>query len=396
MLPAIVCALAACAPTALSAPGWQPENRLGGHLLLDDGRGAWPVEQWEAHIAAAADALGPGGIAVQLVQIDDLDTDKWQRFMDLCAEYDLTPVLRLATDFDDEAGWWIAPPRGPGSSYRRTARQYADFVAGLEWPGETHPVIVGNEPNRGDEWGGIPDPAAYTRFLIDTAEALHRADPAAVVINGPLDLYAPHTNGQPFLDGVAYMDAESFLAGMLTAGPDVFEHVDVWGSHAYPLNFAAPPWEQSSGFDRLNGAPVPASGQPPPGIRNRGINAYQWELWWLDQQGIAPKPVLISETGWRHAESLDPDSTDSCCDLPDAARAAVYLDLALGGNGGRYPDLPAGGWTPWLADERVVGVVLFALDGNPAEWGHTNLFRVDAQGAIQGTYPALEILRNQR
>ncbi len=102
---------------------------------------------------------------------------------------------------------------------------------------------------------------------------------------------------------------------------------------------------------------------------------------------------MITETGWRHAEASDPNATDSApLPLPDAATVAAYLDLALRGNGGRYPLYPEDGWTPWLTDPRVVAVTPFALDGNPAEWGHTNWLVLDHDGTILGTYAPFEIL----
>ncbi|MCA9958616.1 MAG: hypothetical protein KC443_06265, partial [Anaerolineales bacterium] len=153
-------------------------NKMGIHLLLDDGRNHWPPAIWPEHLAYARELVGDWGYVTQLVRLDDLDSDKWQLFMDLCADLHLTPILRLATTYDQTAGWWLAPPPDDNnSSYTHVARQYAQFVAALRWPTTAHYVIVGNEPNHGDEWGERPFPAQYARFLLDTSVALKTADP---------------------------------------------------------------------------------------------------------------------------------------------------------------------------------------------------------------------------
>ena len=106
---------------------------------------------------------------------------------------------------------------------------------------------------------------------------------------------------------------------------------------------------------------------------NRGINGYEWELWKLSRYGITDLKVMITETGWKHSESVDPDSLDGGEDYPDAATVAIYFDLALRGNGGRYRNMRQDGWIPWLSDSRVVAVTPFALDGLPVNSGAVKL-----------------------
>ena len=372
------------------------ENKLGIHLLLDDGRNQWPQALWPLHLRFARQAVGEGGYVTELVRMDDLEISRWQRFMDLCAEEALTPVLRLATVYDEAAGWWEAPPVDPDGTYQTIAARYASFVADLNWLTTAHFIIVGNEPNHGNEWSGHPEPAAYARFLIDVATALHTADPAAQVLNAGLDPYTPHTNGQPFMDGMSYMDEETFLDEMVAAYPHVFMVIDVWSSHSYPLGpLTEPPWLQTYAVDMLNNALNPRHVVPPAGIYNRGVNGYEWELFKLATYGIDSLPVMITETGWRHAETSDPTTTDNGRLLPDALTVARYFDLAFYGNNGRYPDWPETGWTPWVADSRVMAVTPFALNGFPSEWGHTNWLALDAQGRILHTYAPFDLLTTE-
>jgi len=370
-----------------------PSNKLGVHLLLTDGRYDWPMDRWPEHMQYARRAVGEWGFVVQLVRLDDLDPSRWQRFMDLAATLHLIPILRLATFHDEELGGWTAPPQDPDETYRTVAAEYVQFLTALRWPTNAHYVIVGNEPNHGPEWGGRPNPAAYARFLIDVADALHAADSQARVLNAGFDPYSPNTGDAPFIDGNFYLDSETFMDQMIAAQPDVFTRLDAWNSHAYPLGpFTEGPWEQHFQIDRLDGATNPLSIKPPSGVNNRGINGYEWELLKLDSYGVPSVPVLITETGWRHMESINSNGSASSHPLPQANVIAQYLDLALHGNGGRYPNLPETGWIPWLDDPRVVGVVVFALDGHPQYWGHTNLLALDRHGRILDTYAPFDLL----
>lgn len=114
-------------------------------------------------------------------------------------------------------------------------------------------------------------------------------------------------------------------------------------------------------------------------------------MWKLSTYGIRDLPVVITETGWRHREAINP-SLDGGEDYPDAATVAIYLDLALRGNDGFYLDMRRDGWLPWLSDPRVIAVTPFALDGAPGEWGHTNWLQIDADGAVLGTYALFDLL----
>ena len=346
-------------------------------MLLDDGRFHWPTSLWYTHMSYAANIIGQDGHVTQLVQLNDLDPDKWQQFMDLCAEFDLIPIIRLATVYDRQAGWWQAPPVDDNGRYTTIAAQYASFSTSLTWPTDEHLIIVGNEPNHGDEWNGRPDPAAYAQFLIDVSLALKTADPQARILNAPLDQFSPHSGSQPFSNGLWYVDATTFLQEMQAAQPTVFDHIDGWATHPYPLGpFAAPPWQQTQQIDSLNDAPRPSLPAPPPALPNRGLNGYEWELWQLAQWGITDLPVFITETGWRHSEA----------NYPSVDLVNEYLDLALRGNNGRYPHYPQTGWTPWLADPRLIAITPFALNGHPDEWHHSNWLDMHQDGSILGVY----------
>lgn len=374
----------------------RPPSKLGIHLMLDDGRQSWPIEQWSEHMTAAREIVGEWSLVTQVIRSDDLDPARWQTFMDLCAELHLIPILRLATTFDVENARWTAPPIDTNGRYHKIADSYAEFVAALQWPTGTHYMIVGNEPNHGNEWGGTPDPSQYARFLVDVTEAIHAADSQSVVMNGGFDPFASNTGTIPFSDGARFMDSKTFMDGMIAAEPQVFARIDAWATHSYPLGaFVEPPWQQTFQIDYMHDAINPETDNPPTGIVNRGINGYVWELYQLAQYGVDPLPVFITETGWRHTESTDPTALDGNLDYPDAETVSQFIDLALYGNKGRYPDLPEAGWVPWMDDPRIVGITFFTLDGTPYEWGHSNWLQMSENGDILGTYPMIDVLSYQ-
>lgn len=383
--------------TPVADPGWAHLGRKTGvQMMLADGGDLWQGRVWYQHVRAARQLVGEGGYVVEVVPLEDvtdpLGVERWQFFLDLCADQHLIPILRLATTYDHQHNYWIAPPTdSDGKGYRDVAARYAGFVAALRWPTPVHDVVVGNEPNRGDEWANHPDPAAYDRFLLDVGSALH---PVGATVLGPaLDSYAPNSRGQP-LNGIRYVDAETFIEGMGAADPSVFAVIDVWASHAYPLDpFREDPSKQSFQIDDLD--PSAVHRRPPAGLFNRGVNSYDWELWvaapYLGARA-ATLPVLITETGWRHTSDESSPGDAAHADVSEEL-LADYVDLAFNGNHGRYPDLPSTGWTPWNDDPRVLGAVLFALDGDPRSWGHTNYVDIDIWGNLVGVSPAFTKIR---
>lgn len=357
-------------------------GKLGIHLLLDDGRNSWDVALWDEHLTIAGDMLPAGGYVMQLVRMDDLDTDKWQTFLDLAHDQQLTPILRLATTFDITTSTWSPPPADADGRYNSLATTYADFITTLDWHTDAHFIVLLNEPNNGHEWGGQPNPAAYAQFVMDVAPVLKSADENAIILNGALDLIAPDTDDLPFPDTYIYhQSADTFMTAMHDAQPDVFKQFDRWNSHAYPLEFTAPPWQRERGF--MNVTTGETRDTAPATIYNRGVMGYEWELWKLRQLGNDDLPVMITETGWRH-------STDDT--YPSAEQATQYLDLLLLGNQyQRIPNTPTGGWTGLLLDERVIAVIPFALNGAPDTWSHTNWLELSSDGNMISTYPMVDL-----
>ena len=382
-------------------PTDQPTKRLtklGIHLLLDDHEHHWPRALWKSHMQYARDLVGEWGYVVVIIRLDEFDeVPLWQYFLDLCRDLHLTPIVRFTTFRNDASRWWEAPLRdNEGGGYFTVAEQYRDFLGNLRWPTKPRYIIVGNEPNRGDEWGNQPNGEAYAHFLGDVSKRLRASDPNVVILNAALDWYAPNTNGQKFNDGYRYVDADTFLRQMVKWDKDIFKQMQVWNAHAYPLGpFREPPNQQQLKFDLLNGALDPRQTPTPGGLFNRGVNSYAWELFRIGELGGPPLPVLITETGWRHRENTVPQSADAINAAVSAAQVADYFELAFVGNQ-RLPQYPATGWTPWENDARVLAVMPFALDGAPERWGHSNWLMLDGDGNVQGVYPMYQRMMELR
>jgi hypothetical protein len=376
-------------PTAPPEP--PPDNRLGLHMLLSEGRRPWRLVSWRDHVDLAALSIGEGGYVLQLLSDANRDLPQWQAFMAAARRNRLRPIVRLATRYDRKQRFWRAPRADRTRfSYHRVAAEYRDFLEQLRWPPGERVVIVGNEPNRGDEWGGRADPAAYARYLRDVSAALRPL--GYTVLNAPLDQYCPNTN-EGHIDGVRYVDAESFLDGMQAAAPDFYRWIDGWASHAYPQGpFAALPGEQTFKVDMLNGAENPRRLAPGPGVVNRGINGYLFDLQKLRSYGAPDLPVWVTETGWRHRESNGP-SPDNHGAVLSEQEAAERTLLALDGPGDGSAPV---GFTPWLHDPRVRAVVFFGFDGDPRHWGHSSWLEMDTRGHVLRAYAPFHALRTFR
>ena len=394
-------------PAAIPTPA-AVANKRGVHLLLDDGGARWPAEVWREHVEWTARLVGRGGYVVQLIRSDDLHPEVWQPFFDLLAREDLVPIVRLATRKNPQRQWWEAPTADDdGRSYQAEADRVRRFLGQITWRTDRVLVTVGNEPNRPDEWGGSADPAAYARYLRDVASALRQVSAVRVVVlNAGLDSFAPSTAEPNNLS----LDPERFLEGMAAEVPEVFGLLDGWASHAYPLGpFGEHPTRQQFRIDDVR-PEAGARPTPPPGMPNRGINGYDWELWKLVQLGVdRPLPVYVTESGWRHTRSQAPRSRDARNADVDDDRLGHYIELAFDGpRPGVDTGLPVTtvtltergydvtGWTPWNDDPRVRAVALFALGGRPEYWGHTNLLLLDPVGRIQDAYPFARRLASVR
>jgi hypothetical protein len=187
---------------------------------------------------------GDWGYVTIVITEGERDHDRWQQVFDQMRRLHLIPIIRLATKADGDI--WDAPQEAE-------INNWVAFLNNLNWVTQNRYVIINNEPNHADEWGGRIDPAGYAAYLKEMSQALKAASPDFFILPAGLDPAATNTSGT--------MSENRFLAQMKTAVPDVFDDIDGWTSHAYP---------------------------------NASIDIYNHELAVIGKS----LPVFITETGW--------------------------------------------------------------------------------------------------
>lgn len=234
-----------------------PNNKFGIHL-------AQPSDE---DIDRAAELVnssgGTWGYVTLVIQENDRDVQKWQDIFDKLRDRRLIPIIRLAT-VPDGAHWKVAQSND--------AREWVDFLNSLRWVVKNRYIILFNEPNHGQEWGGFVDPQEYATVAERFAQELKERNSDFFVMMAGLDLAAP--SARP-----GYEDAAVFMREIVEEiGVDDFnKYFDGLASHSYP----------NPGFI---GSPV-ATGRT-------SVRGYEWEQSFLQNLGIQDVPVFITETGW--------------------------------------------------------------------------------------------------
>lgn len=282
---------------AIEDPLSIPNNKIGVHILFD------------SELPAAAQLVnangGDWGYVTIPIQAGDKDLTKWQNFMDNAKTLHVIPIIRLATEGDYfNTSVWRKPTD-------EDILDFANFLDSLDWPVKNRYIVVFNETNRGDEWGGSANPEEYANILYLAISTFKAKNPDYFIISAGLDNGAPN-------DGDSYINEYNYIRQMNDAVSGIFGQVDGIASHSYP----------NPGFS-----------QPPNLYSSRGTNSFHFEQQLADYLGKKTLPAFITETGW---------SGDA---LSDDIRAA-YLQEALS--------------SVW-DDNSVVAVTPFVLqaDGGP-------------------------------
>src|SRR3990167_3324070 len=242
---------------AVYDPLERDNNFFGIHILF-------PSELNEAsNLVNSTD--GQWGYVTIPIQATDKDLKKWQIFMDEAREKKLIPIVRLATEplYSNTSVW-----RKPDES---DIIDFANFLNSLDWPIENRYVIIYNEVNRFDEWGGeAPSPQRYGELLSFAYDTFKRRSEDFYIIMGGLDDASPN-------DRVKYMNNLVFIREMLVSNPGVVSKMDGFSSHSYPN---------------------PAFSQPPSATKLVGTATYKYEYDLLNKNSDKKIPAFITETGW--------------------------------------------------------------------------------------------------
>lgn len=272
-----------------------PNNKVGIHILFPD------------ELEAAANLInsngGEWGYVIIPIQSGDRDLLKWQKFMDDARRLKIIPLIRIATegDYFNTKVW-----RKPAET---DVLDFANFLSSLNWPTKNRYVVIFNEVNRADEWGGILNPAEYANLLSYAVTVFKSKNQDFFIISSGLDNASTNT--------AESMNPYDFMKAMHTAIPGIFLQIDGLGSHSYPN---------------------PAFAQPPTKQDAMSIASYRHELNLIQQLGGKNLPVFITETGWS-TEKVSPFI------------ASLYMQTAF--------------TTVW-SDQQVVAVTPFLLKaGSP-------------------------------
>lgn len=241
---------------AVENPLDKPNNKVGIHILF-------PEEIFQVAQLVNANG-GEWGYVLIPIQSGDKDLIKWQAFMDSAKQNHVIPIIRLATegDYFNTKVW-----RKPNFS---DIVDFANFLGSLNWPTKNRYIVVYNEVNRGDEWGGNANPAEYAEILSYATTFFKYISPDFFIISAGLDNAAPS-------QGSTYMNEYDFLKQMQANLPDVFKQIDGIGSHSYP----------NPGFS-----------QPPTSKSQMSVASFSFEKSLIDSLSDKNLPIFITETGW--------------------------------------------------------------------------------------------------
>lgn len=229
-------------------------NRYGIHILNT------------SELGKAAELVnssgGDWGYVTIPIQANDRDLKKWTQFMNDARSKHLIPILRIASfPVEDH---WMAP-----NEYDLV--DFANFLDELPWPTKNRYVIVYNEPNHKNEWGGFVYPEEYAQVLSRAVDIFHKRNADFFVISAGLDSSSP--------DGPDSLNEYSYLRIMNASVPGIFNAVDGISSHSYG----------NPGFSAF------------PNIYSRvNIANYRFEENLLSTFGINNPKLFITEAGWRN------------------------------------------------------------------------------------------------
>ena len=219
---------------AVYDPLSKPNNFFGIHILF-------PEELSEAAQLVNSSG-GDWGYVTIPIQAGDRNIEKWQKFMNDAAALHLTPILRLATEnYYKNTSVWRIP-----NEY--DIIDFANFLDSLWWPTANRYIILFNEVNRSDEWGGKPpDPASYAQLVEFSIETFKERNQDFFLLFAGLDNAAP-TKYPEFLNEFEFLSkVPSYL----------WDKIDGIASHSYPN---------------------PAFSSPPNKIKRMGVATYKHQL----------------------------------------------------------------------------------------------------------------------
>lgn len=246
---------------AIENPLSVPNNKIGIHILF-------PSELRDAANLVNTNG-GDWGYVTIPIQAGDRDLIKWQKFMDDCKTLHVVPLIRLATEGDYfNTKFWRKPNDAD-------IVDFANFLTSLSWPTKNRYIIVFNEVNRGDEWGGYPDPDSYAQILSYAVTVFKSRSQDFFILSSGMDNAAANSGSA--------INQYDYFEQMEQAIPGIFAQIDGMASHSYPNpGFAQPPFKNTQ----------------------MSIASFLYERKLLESLAQKSLPVFITETGWSKGAGL--------------------------------------------------------------------------------------------
>lgn len=291
---------------AVYGPTDRQNNKFGIHILFRS--------ELEKAAKLVNSSGGDWGYVTVPIQYGDRDLERWQSFMDEARKHHLIPIIRLATEsYYKDSSVWRKPTYAD-------VLDFANFLNSLDWPVINRYVVLFNEVNRFDEWGGdSPNPEGYTDIVEYAIEVFKNRSQDFFLITAGLDNGAPN-------DGVKFLDNLAYLRRIGSHNAQVFAQIDGIASHSYPN---------------------PAFREPPSRNLVEGTSTYKYENQVIERFGGTRKPVFITETGW-DAAVLGED------------RVASYFLQAN---------------QIWFEDEEIMAVTPFILESQNGSFDKFTFFK---------------------
>lgn len=240
---------------AVFDPTSVPNNKAGIHILF-------PGELVES-VKLINTSGGDWGYVTIPIQSADRDLVKWQKFMDDAKNLHVIPILRLATEnYYFNTRLW----RKPDAS---DVLDFSNFLNSLSWPTKNRYIIVFNEVNRADEWGGKVNPSEYAQILSYSATVFKSQSQDFFIISSGMDNASVNTSEA--------MNEYDYFSQMNAAVPGIFNQVDGISSHSYPN----PGFSQPSSF-----------------LSTKTIDTFYYEKRFIEGLSSKTFPIFITETGW--------------------------------------------------------------------------------------------------
>lgn len=235
-----------------------PNNRIGVHIL--------ETQEVEEAAKMVNSNGGDWGYVTIPIRANDRDLAKWTEFMVHSRQLHIIPILRIASF--PVGDHWMAP-----NEYDLI--DFANFLDQLPWPTKNRYVVVYNEPNHKNEWGGFVYPEEYARVLDRAIDIFHKTNTNFYVISAGFDSSAPNTADSQ--NEFVYMQI------MNDEVPGIFSKIDGFSSHSYGNpGFSSPPNIYS-----------------PVSIAN-----YRFEEGVLVSYGVSNPKIFITEAGWQNQPAI--------------------------------------------------------------------------------------------